>query len=209
MKKTILCTLLLAGIAAQSASAAIRTFEFTGQIDVIQLYGNETQAAYLRWDNGITIEKGDLIKGRFSFDDLGRDWAGGAPAAKDLPANSFNFTFLESNYTVDVPNPSWNHVTPAAGGAYFTLWNNAGLHPKASLDISSTSTTFPWQLGNGTTAHMVASFASDEAPYVVGFGLSSLTAVSAVPEPSTWAMLLMGMGAAAVAAGRRRRSALQ
>jgi hypothetical protein len=39
-----------------------------------------------------------------------------------------------------------------------------------------------------------------------GFGIDNLTIGAAVPEPSTWAMMIIGFGGVGVAASRRKRS---
>lgn len=208
MKKTMLCALMLAGLAAQSASAAIRTFEFTATVNFVRDFNNwDADTVYLPYD-GITVSMGDLITGKFAFDDQGLDFGASAPVVVDAPAGYLSYTFLDANYTVDVNDPQWNFDNQRFGqGAVFEMWNNEGFKPTADLIIRSPLNAFSWELGNGTTASFGASFAQNGPPHQVGFAITGLNEVSPVPEPATWGMLLMGLGAVGAAAYRRRQGA--
>jgi hypothetical protein len=63
----------------------------------------------------------------------------------------------------------------------------------------------PWSNGDGT---YTAAFFGKLTPKSVdnwGWGAASLTAVAGVPEPATWAMMLVGFGGLGVAMRLRRR----
>lgn len=106
-------------------------------------------------------------------------------------------------------------------GAKWTAWvdyngttlevraNTTGVRPTAAnlsytLDLASTlgGTSafigFSAATGSATGTHQLLGFAFSDT-YLAG-------GLAAVPEPSTWALLILGLGAVAVAGWRRRRS---
>lgn len=114
-----------------------------------------------------------------------------------------------------------NLATRIDSGAKWTVWvdyngsvlevraNTTGIRPVSadlshSINLLSTlgGTTaflgFTGATGSGYGDHSVLGFAFSDT-YLAG-------GLAAVPEPSTWALLILGLGAVAVAGWRRRRS---
>lgn len=207
MKKAIFGALLLGSVVVQHASAAVRTFEFTATVSsVMDRETGETSMI----DGplaGTTVSAGDLLKGEFSFDDLGGDWATGQSEVRNVPMISFSYTFLSSGATYEVSEPKWNFYPDYWGISKFEA-SPRDFKPDVYLDIDSPLNQFSWELGNGTIGYLGAMWYKDGPMFSsMGADLTSLSEVSAVPEPATYAMLLAGL--AAVGAGAYRRKSAQ
>lgn len=119
--------------------------------------------------------------------------------------------------TNDVVNASGGSLVTAAAGSFngdalTTLENPGGyggndnlLFPTATIPFDSNGVTFDTSAGR-YNFYNNPSYSTTQTR-VLGTGLVTLTPVStagAVPEPATWAMLIVGMGATGFAMRRRR-----
>ncbi|MGE0112186.1 PEPxxWA-CTERM sorting domain-containing protein [Aquabacterium sp.] len=112
-----------------------------------------------------------------------------------------------------VPYPSGHNPHPTSTGARISLNNYAGLvnlgtfAPGEVFDVRYTLTaqsTFVDPAGCGECGRATA-YIFD--PFALSPSGLSITAVTAVPEPATWALPLFGLGAIGVAARRRQAQA--
>jgi hypothetical protein len=112
-----------------------------------------------------------------------------------------------------VPYPSGHNPHPTSTGARISLNNYAGLvnlgtfAPGEVFDVRYTLTaqsTFVDPAGCGECGRATA-YIFD--PFALSPSGLSITAVTAVPEPATWALTLFGLGAIGVAARRRQAQA--
>lgn len=104
------------------------------------------------------------------------------PSSATLTAGTVNpasFGYEVRDYTASIAP-----VTLAAGTYYFNLFNAQGAGTQTYWDVNNTSPTAYYSFG-GTSA-----------PTPVGSNLAFTLfgTPSAVPEPSTWAMMLLGFG---------------
>lgn len=202
MKKYILGALLVGGLAGQSAFAEIRTFDFTASIDALRTAGNPFATSLPGIESGTTVALGDVVKGQLSFDDLGTDFNAATGFLGWNNVAKFSYTF--ANTTVDVTPAVWGHTANIFGGAdnlFNAAGSNAAKTVATNLFLYSPGDAFSWQLGNGTSGSLAISWLGNSA----NASLTSLVEVSPVPEPSTYAMLLLG--AAVVGGVAKRRSA--
>lgn len=102
---------------------------------------------------------------------------------------------------------------------YGSLAGNSGANDALSVTINGVTTVYPTSsslnLANafqsasidflGTGGNVLISFTSAGAPNVDAI-LDNVT-ISAVPEPATWALMILGFGAVGYAARRRRAAA--
>jgi hypothetical protein len=94
---------------------------------------------------------------------------------------------------------------PTAGGPvgiwvpFFATWYS-GANTTANLALIDTNTAFG---GNDFALDLICLSSSQSC--AVGTGVGGTTGVAGVPEPSTWAMLVLGFAGVSVAAYRRSR----
>lgn len=102
----------------------------------------------------------------------------------------YNGTSLEVRSSQTGVRPTGTVLTYGTAGSPFDLASTIG---GTSAFIGFTAST-----GSATGTHELLGFAFSNT-YLAG-------GLAAVPEPSTWALLILGLGAVAVASWRRRRS---
>jgi hypothetical protein len=202
MKHTILGALLVGALAGQGAFAEIRTFDFTANVSSLATAGNPAATAAAGIVSGTTVALGDVITGRFAFDDLGRDFSGATAFVGFNPALTLHYTFMANGTRVEVAPALWSHSPGMAGGTdlFNVVGANAARTVASSLLLYSPADAFSWDLGNGSKAQLAITWQGTS----LNASLSSLAEVSPVPEPSTYGMLLLG---AAVVGGAARRHA--
>lgn len=206
MKKYILGALLVGGLAGQSAFAEVRTFDFTANISSLAAAGNPFATSLSGIESGTTIAVGDAIKGQLSFDDLGTDWNAATGFLGWNSVTKFSYTFVGSNTTVDVAPALWGHTANIFGGStnlFNAVGSNAARTVASNLFLYSPGDAFSWELGDGTSASLSFSWLGNSA----SANVSSLVEVTPVPEPSTYAMLLLGAAVVGGVAKRRARRA--
>lgn len=212
MKKVILGTLLLGALAMQSASAAVRTFDFTATVSYSFDLANPGVGVVSGPVSGTTIAPGDQLRGRFSFDDLGRDWINAGGNVFNAPVLSFSYTLVKYNATVNVGDTLWHHEPHVSGRSAFNITDGNFVHT-VGFNLDAPEYGFNWQLGNGTTAQFNSMWSTSMVGLMgsqvtslneVSMFRTSLADVSAVPEPATWGMLLVGAAVAGAAAKRRK-----
>lgn len=200
MKTPILIGLLAGALASHSASAAIRTFEYTATISSI-IYDNTPAQSAPGINDGSIVAEGDTLKGRFSFDDAGNDWSN--PHWDMAPAISVSYTFERDGASFSTADPGW--ALSRGRGYTFSIGSHGSPQENPFFRIGLVSPDpFSWDL-NESLASITMAW-SDPGIYVIAranlTGLSEVS-VSPVPEPATYAMLLVGAAAAAGAARRR------
>lgn len=204
MKNIVLGALLVGSLASQSAFAEIRTFDFSASVSsLLTIHGFKSTVSGIH--AGTTVSKGDLIEGRLSFDDLGRDWDNAVGSVSAKPALQFEYTFVADGTTVSFDAPTWSHNPKFLWLAdLFTARGVSGeLNANSMLTLLSPVGGHSWELGNGTSGTLSLNWSG-----VTGLAkLTSFTEVSPVPEPSTYGMMLIGAAVVAGAAKRRARRA--
>lgn len=98
-------------------------------------------------------------------------------------------------------NPD-GQVLGVAFGTNFFPNNDTDAGPNGLLNPGETSSTFLFRV-TGATSFTPGTFTAQNGVTVTGQGFSP---VAAVPEPGTWAMMLLGFGAMGVALRRRQRA---
>ena len=132
------------------------------------------------------------------------------------PAANFSFT-LDSSPTVasfDSTMFQSNGVKVDIGGttasdniSFFIFDSGGGLSDVFSSGGNNNFDLYGAQLFSGSTDHPMFSAGSFDLLSSSGAAAGSLT-ISAVPEPATWAMMLIGFGAMGASLRRRPRRAL-
>lgn len=144
-----------------------------------------------------------------------------ANAFTGCDANSdFNFTTLaQANLAAQAllsqvfgTNNFWDQNAPYTNGCSADPYNCYVLIPYAvSGSTVSAAFTFNWSesLGAGDTDHTGTVTLSPSATYSNGTYARFSLVNAAVPEPATWAMMLVGFGGIGFAMRRRRQPLLQ
>lgn len=113
--------------------------------------------------------------------------------------NDLSFQALTSPFNAsNINNTGWT-----------TIYGNGS---QTSVSTGSSAVSNQWLVGAAVDSPLILALAKGNKPTVDdkdndGFKISSLTVRSAVPEPATWGMMLIGFGAVG-ASMRRRRPAL-
>lgn len=110
---------------------------------------------------------------------------------------SFTYTFTEGDNIRDHATTGFNELAP---NIFATRDFGSGDH----LDVQKI--TLPAIFGSQTLTSIDFSYVGNTVPGDGEAFLAALTTVSGVPEPSTWAMMILGFGAIGLMA-RRRKSA--
>lgn len=141
----------------------------------------------------------------------------------DIPAGSvFGGTFLAAGPTVGQPAI----LTFTAPVSYLSfLWGSPDTYNAltittnlgAILNFTASGMGFPVTNGNqsfsqyvqfsGTGGHLISSATFNNVPTTDAFESANFSVTAAVPEPATWAMMLIGFGAVGATMRRRRRTA--
>lgn len=121
-----------------------------------------------------------------------------------------NDIYTGDSFTLEVLFTLPTGVTPNGSSSVFAATVNGqvtnGHNGQVSIDFDNTAHNYSWSGGTFTLA------VNDVSPFSVGFGNSitgeiTVTSVSAVPEPATWAMMLLGFSGVGFLAYRRRSGA--
>ena len=178
------------------------TFSLSVQADIItaQFAGN------VQAQSGTTLALNAPVNGQFSYDTVtsrflnftigGFQPAAGFDSSADITPDQYSARYeaqlspqfgnsINTTFTLDLEGinrwPGFNAVA---------LLTNAGVL-SSNLDVAASSFGFYMGNGDGTSIRSMTA------------GLSSL-AVTAVPEPGSWALMLAGMAAVGVCARRRK-----
>ena|SRR5450830_164817 len=231
MKKlsVLLACLLSAGL----AHASLVTYNFTASVTgLTELFpGADINYPNSSDYTGFTITIGDILHGSFTMDTatpLFYSSPSGSGTYNSYNAaagqNAFTAIFNSSAYTVSSTNqfatmgldtqnqlPGQGHDTAGIGTGRDL---NSGGYESFGVDLSDPSATaltynhIPTSLSGFTEGTFQYWFSSGMAPHslelIVDGTVTSLTQVSAVPEPSSYLMLLAGI--AAIACVRRNRT---
>ena len=135
----------------------------------------------------------------FGFDDIGLDTTTGSATTAD--ANGFDVLSFDENF----PN--------ALGNREFCLYDSPGNcnggSSGATVGDSATGSFILDYAGTGLTQITLDSFAVRyQSTGANGEGSGTGVPTGAVPEPGTWAMMLLGFGAVGYSLRRRKRPAL-
>ena len=209
MKKYILGTLLVGSLAGQGAGAEVRTFDFTASIDRLSSASNSFATSIAGIDAGTTIAVGNLIKGTLSFDDQGTSFGGGTSFVGWNDAVKFTYTFEGVGTRVDASPAVWGYSPNMIGST--DLFNIVGTNAQgvgSNLFLFTPHNGFSWEIGSDTSGSLsVAWNDASNSGLSLNASLNSLVEVTPVPEPSTYAMLLLG--AAVLTGVAKRRAARQ
>ncbi len=192
------CLIALALLTSSSlAGAATVELPFTGT------FGGDAYGAY---------SPGDTVTALFTYDD--EDFLDDS-GAEDGPmgftfGNSFSFTTLGTTYELPV---AFGFYDPASGTV---LFSGGRSYPLLTIEFSGLRTNLTRPPSVADLLNIRGSFSFDTIDFDpetddVSFsgGTGSLTidgsTVGAVPEPASWAMMILGMGMLGGAARYRRR----
>ena len=150
----------------------------------------------------------------------------------DLAASPYTFSFMGGTFNFDAPGgfPNYLAVSTSSAAAVRTVFGNPSTdftnrgtvvydqNTLGGFGSFANATTVPFTNGENflglrvtsggqdyygfayTTNNILNGFAFETAP---GVGITATTAFAAVPEPTTWALMILGFGV--VGAGLRRR----
>lgn len=142
----------------------------------------------------------DLVFGLYSASqNLGFVFFSGVGGS--TPISNVNLTFSDLA-TSQLPE-SFASTTPVVSGTY--LPSNFGLYEFTSFpNASSFSDFFSGNVNGAWTLYVDDVFASDTGSVANGWSLNFTTSASAVPEPATWGMMILGFGMIGAAARSRK-----
>jgi hypothetical protein len=171
---------------------------------------------------GTTINIGDAIFGSFIFDDSAVSAptllpvGGGVYSIYDAPLSLFKLSIGSYSAVFDhitggltYNDNAWGQdfivfgVDGLPGGPFGSTFNNVQFQargPSSALDGSGIGNGLPY---DRLQPSFFASFSDGETTKRI-FGSLSVSSVSAVPEPGTWAMMLVGFAMLGVSMRRRR-----
>lgn len=232
--KHVLLALLLSAFQLQ-AHATTRTYAFTSSIQSMfehdaqtNVNTNVTQSSL----PGSTLAVGDLVVGQFSYDDAalpspydengssdGYLVFGSAVQSFSVSVASAGFSYLASlgpggNIVLsdNSTHPSgWDNFSPFSEAAYNLVdYRSANLNLFDKTGTAINGYTLPQSLNLGSFHYSNLHFAylrkSDGDQFHFNGALTSLTEVSAVPEPATWGLMLTGLALVGAMALRRKQA---
>lgn len=150
------------------------------------------QAAVHNYNFNGEIDSGfyqnELLNGSFSFDDAGITSVGTEFFdVTTLNMSFLNTTFTQANFDVDAPAATFED----------------GVFSGLTWDFTSASPDVAFSLISGFSDASDAFIAYDTGLGTSGEGSLNFTAVTAVPEPQTYAMFLAGLGLLGFASRRK------
>lgn len=201
MIKLLTGAALAAGLMAGGAQATTLTFEGLAPASSIGAYGglNFSAAFFAQDGSGSAYKNSGFQNGIISPNSVAYNAFGGGASFSAPTAFTLNSFYLSS---------AWNDglqvwVTGKLNGV---LWDSTVLLVNTS---GPTLETLNW--GNINEVDF-SSFGGVLASNVTGSGtqfvLDNLTYSGGVPEPATWAMLILGMGVTGAVLRRRREAAI-
>lgn len=222
MNKFVAVAALSVAALCGSAQAAITTYDFSASVAyLIRPVGSPVQDPVEGALPGSVVAVGDHIAGTMTIDTgttaLVNDGANGQFWQLNSPT-SFQYTLLSTGQTFSSANTFGlsvynDHAIPGSSTTYdlfnLSVHDVGGLHSivltdDSSLAFSSSQIPQHLALGQFTDASLITGYlrASDHATVRMLATITSFNAVSAVPEPATYLMLLAGL--AVVGASARR-----
>ena len=126
---------------------------------------------------------------------------GRGPFSFNIDSSPMTLGFNEGGFVAAISNPTGQYDSLTTVDFYSSL-DNGGILAYRGPQLFSGPTSSPSFLSGTFTL-------SQPSGNVDKFGVLTISAVnSAVPEPATWAMMLLGFGAMGVAMRRRRQTVL-
>ena len=217
--------LLLAGlICSLSAHAEFVTFEYTGIINTLREYSGTRDKAVAS-SNIVpgSVRVGDSYHGSFTVDTgvqpyVGSapgsafyfDWTGVSPRATDFIMDKSGTSISTPNITtVYVVNGTYDSVYIGAASGLFSSFT-LGFTDLTGTALSGLAIPLAYDLDAWYTAEagMTWSTADGSARVMMNGMLTSITRVSPVPEPATYALFLAGVALVSGVAARKRKQAV-
>jgi len=191
------CAAILLVAAPAAANAALYNFNYSGVVAQTSFPDPDPD-----YPASPDIHVGDKFFGAFTIDTnfIGDDGQGTAEA----PLSSISFNLPRVGYTENFEGPLGEAYSSLSDGSTSIIGGRPDFGRQLSIDLNlGASNSFdPTRLFGKSGAFTF----SDN--YYGGFqvqGIANIAAISSVPEPATWGMMIVGLGLAGAAARRRRR----
>jgi hypothetical protein len=183
-------------------------FDFNPTVDRLRVTSNSNQN--LRVDPNVTppttlVDGALMLNGSNQIDLIGAAYTNSVRGATSTTLYGFD-AFTDSLVRSTNANAGTYVNTNLAGTAFGPLGVTFGINDALGFDISGATGTGFFSLNDGFFS---VNLTTGAATRIGTSGAGNLLgiAVAAVPEPSTWALLLVGFGAIGTALRRRRSGA--
>ena len=191
------------GQIATSPSGESFGLDFNPTVDRIRLVSDTNQNLRINQTStppGVTVDTAITLNGSSNVDLLGAGYT-----------NSFSGATSTTLFGIDAFTDALVRSTDPNGGLYTNVGSLGillGSTDKLGFDISGFSGAGFFSVNNNFYG---INLATGGATLIGGLGtqgITGITVAASVPEPGTWAMMLLGFGAIGAAMRRRRRPAL-